>query len=80
MEEKKCDYCGKVIDGYYPEEQVAFERPQSHSLWISGIKKNLKLSIEYVDSTPQPTEFLFCSLRCLKNYLNKDGADSMFNF
>lgn len=82
MKEEKCDCCGKVISGYYPEKEVEkikeFSGIFMHSFGIPGVKKDLTLSINYVGDIPSQIKFIFCSLECLSEFLRKKDLFSDF--
>lgn len=72
MKEIKCDGCGKVIDGYYPDIEIQGSNNYKHSLIIPGMKKtkiNCSLKIDAHEGN-RPAKYNFCSLSCLEKSLD----------
>ena len=78
MKETKCDYCGKVIDGYYPSEKIK-ARWTAYNFNCVGSGKikqnvNFKLSVD-CKWNRDPVEYHFCSVDCLRQHTHViDGA------
>lgn len=72
MKEEKCDHCGKIINGYYPDREIMM--PNMYYcpvVKIPGGKRDdvtYKLDIDLFDSR-DPITFKFCSLDCLASKL-----------
>lgn len=72
MKETRCDYCGKIINGYYPDREIM--KPNMYyccSVKIPGGKRDdvtYKLEIDLFNNR-DPITFKFCSLDCLAKKL-----------
>lgn len=72
MKEIKCDGCGKVIDGYYPDAEIQGCDLYKHTLIVPGMKKtkiNYTLEIDARQGNKQ-VKYNFCSLSCLEKSLD----------
>lgn len=72
MEVTQCDFCGKVIDGYYPDIEIKGTDLYEHEISIPGKKKesiNYLLEIDARHGN-KPVKFKFCSMSCLRNGLD----------
>ena len=74
MKETKCDCCGKVIDGYYPDEDIT-ESGTAYGAYNFDIRYpgQVKPKAEWMLSVDckwgwEPVEYHFCSVDCLKKY------------
>lgn len=71
MKETKCDCCGKVIDGYYPDDDIT--RSGIMYNYDCTIPGQVKPKAEWMLSVDckwgwEPVEYHFCSVDCLKKY------------
>lgn len=73
MKETKCDCCGKIIDGYYPDEDItASGIMHNYDCTIPG---QVKPKAEWMLSVDckfgwEPVEYHFCSVDCLKKHID----------
>lgn len=73
MKETKCDYCGKVISGYYPDKDIT-ESGFIHN-FNCVIPGQVKPRAEWMLSVDckfgwEPVEYHFCSVECLKKHVD----------
>lgn len=72
MKEVKCDSCGAVINGYYPDAEIQGCDYYKHTLIVPGMKKtkiNYTLEIDARHGN-KPVKYIFCSLSCLEKSLS----------
>lgn len=73
MKETKCDYCGKVIDGNYPDEDITESaRMYNFNSVVPGqIKQEVYCTLS-VDCKFgwESVEYHFCSVDCLKKHID----------
>lgn len=74
MKETKCDGCGKIIDGYYPNEEITARGTDygAHNFDIR-YPGQVKPRAEWMLSVDckwgwEPVEYHFCSAECLKKH------------
>lgn len=76
MKEVKCDCCGKVIDGYYPDEDItacgtAYGAHNFDITYPGQVKQKVYWALS-VDCKWgwEPVEYHFCSVECLKKHVD----------
>ena len=71
MKEVKCDHCGQVIKGYYPDNEMKSIDLYKLDITCPGTKKekiNCILTIDFKYGN-KPVNYNFCSLDCLSKHL-----------
>lgn len=71
MKETKCDCCGKVIGGYYPNHEI--KRGGTRYNFSCTVPGQIKQGVSWKLSVDckwdwDPIEYHFCSVDCLKKY------------
>lgn len=71
MKQTTCDYCGAVIEGYYPNKELMANDMYCHDIRLPGEFKemiDLKLLVDCWHKQA-PVEFHFCSAKCLQAHV-----------